>query len=59
MIHVLQPWPTILGGTWCSLQEVLRPDPGEDKYRPGPLLRKMVDAGWLVRRTGRGFYKYP
>ncbi len=41
-----------------SVMEVLQRDLGEDKYRPAYLLRKMVDAGYLGRKSGRGFYTY-
>src|SRR5512140_2118858 len=40
------------------VMEVLQRDLGEDKYRPAPLLRKMVDAGYLGKKSGRGFYTY-
>ncbi|MNG22433.1 putative 3-hydroxybutyryl-CoA dehydrogenase [compost metagenome] len=44
--------------TCLSIMEVLYEGFKDSKYRPCPLLKQMVDAGYLGRKSGRGFYKY-
>jgi 3-hydroxybutyryl-CoA dehydrogenase len=44
--------------TLLSVMEVFQRDYGDPKYRPAPLLREMVAAGLLGRKSGRGFYQY-
>jgi len=61
MNHPLGPLALadLIGLDVClSIMEVLQDGLGEDKYRPAPLLRKMVAAGRLGRKSGQGFYAY-
>ncbi|HKP58003.1 MAG TPA: 3-hydroxybutyryl-CoA dehydrogenase [Polyangiales bacterium] len=44
--------------TVLAICECLHGELGDDKYRPAPLLRRYVAAGWLGRKAGQGFYKY-
>lgn len=44
--------------TCLAIMQVLHEGLGDSKYRPCPLLKQYVDAGWLGRKSGRGFYKY-
>ncbi|KAL8674138.1 MAG: hypothetical protein Q9168_001475 [Polycauliona sp. 1 TL-2023] len=44
--------------TCLSIMNVLHEEMGDSKYRPAVLLRKMVDAGWLGKKSGKGFYDY-
>jgi 3-hydroxybutyryl-CoA dehydrogenase len=44
--------------TCLAIMEVLHGGLGDDKYRPCPLLRRMVAAGLLGKKSGQGFYQY-
>jgi 3-hydroxybutyryl-CoA dehydrogenase len=61
MNHPLGPLALadLIGLDVClAILEVLHRGLGDDKYRPCPLLKNMVAAGRLGRKTGRGFYEY-
>jgi len=45
--------------TCLAILRVLQDGFGDPKYRPSPLLVRMVDAGWLGKKSGKGFYEYP
>jgi 3-hydroxybutyryl-CoA dehydrogenase len=62
MAHPLGPLALadLIGLDVClNIMEVLHQGFGDSKYRPCPLLRKLVKAGYLGRKSGRGFYEYP
>ncbi|KAK1655559.1 3-hydroxyacyl-CoA dehydrogenase [Colletotrichum phormii] len=44
--------------TCLAIMKVLHEETGDSKYRPSVLLRKMVDAGWMGKKSGKGFYDY-
>jgi 3-hydroxybutyryl-CoA dehydrogenase len=44
--------------TCLAIMKVLHTETGDSKYRPSVLLAKMVDAGWLGKKSGKGFYDY-
>lgn len=61
MAHPMGPLALadLIGLDVClGILEVLHRDLGDDRYRPCPLLRKYVAAGWLGRKSGRGFFSY-
>ena len=61
MNHPIKPLALadLIGLDTClNILEVLHRELGDDRYRPCPLLRKYVAAGWLGRKSGRGFYTY-
>lgn len=53
------PWPTLIGlDVTLAIMQVLYGSFNDSKYRAAPLLVEMVEAGYLGRKSGRGFFSY-
>lgn len=52
------PEPSIGLDTCLAIQQTLYQGTGDSKYRPSVLLERMVDAKWLGKKSGKGFYDY-
>ena len=55
----LSGFPNSIGLDTClAIQQTLYTNTGDSKYRPSVLLERMVDAQWLGKKSGKGFYDY-
>ena len=58
VVDMIQRFVTFRQNKIVHERQAVREETGDSKYRPAVLLRKMVDAGWLGKKSGKGFYDY-
>ena len=63
LTHLITDWAVLMGSsigldTCLAIQQTLYNGTGDSKYRPSVLLERMVDAQWLGKKSGKGFYDY-